>query len=143
MNCLTRDPRRHRVAIDTGRRPAEICGCRWDCLTRTRTAARADLQRLQEQPRSDAGWRSASHRRGDRRTATAGAGTLPDTPLAELALLPTARRNPAGAPRSPTNSLASAHRRWVDRMPVLRTGDGIEFDKSEVVPYAYRHIVPA
>jgi hypothetical protein len=28
---------------------------------------------------------------------------------------------------------------WVDSLPALRTTDGFEFDKTKVVPYAYRH----
>jgi hypothetical protein len=32
------------------------------------------------------------------------------------------------------------HRGWVDdRLPVLRTDQGAEFDKSKISPYAYRH----
>ena len=38
---------------------------------------------------------------------------------------------------------AFAHRTWVDRMPLLRNADGIEYDKSKIVLYAYRHIVRA
>ena len=36
-------------------------------------------------------------------------------------------------------SLAFDHRTWVERMPALHTADGIEFDKSKIVLYAYRH----
>jgi len=67
----------------------------------------------------------------------------PHTPVGELKLLPTDRRNPGGRRAITGFSLAFAHRTWVDRMPVLRTGDGIEYDKSKAVLYAYRHFVPA
>ena len=59
----------------------------------------------------------------------------PDTPVGELTLLPTDRRNPGGGRAIAGFSLAFAHRTWVDRMPVLRTADGVEYDKSKVVLY--------
>ncbi|TMQ93478.1 phage integrase family protein [Actinomadura soli] len=31
------------------------------------------------------------------------------------------------------------HRAWVDSLPPLLTADGIEYDKSTIVPYSYRH----
>lgn len=63
----------------------------------------------------------------------------PDTPVGELKLLPTDRRNP-GSRRAITGfSLAFAHRSWVDRLPVLRTADDVEYDKTKIVLYAYRH----
>ncbi len=56
---------------------------------------------------------------------------------------PTDRRNPGGRGAITGFSLAFAHRTWVDRMPLLRNADGIEYHKSKIVLYAYRHIVPA
>ena len=53
--------------------------------------------------------------------------------------MPTDRRNPDGCRAITGFSLAFAHRTWVDRMPVLRTGDGVDYGKSKVVLYAYRH----
>jgi hypothetical protein len=63
----------------------------------------------------------------------------PHTPLGELKLLPTDRRNPDGRQAITGFSLAFAHRSWISRMPVLRTAEGIEFDKRKIVLYAYRH----
>ncbi len=67
----------------------------------------------------------------------------PHTPIGELKLLPTDRRNPGGRRAITGFSLAFAHRTWVDAMPALRTTDGVEYDKTKIVLYAYRHIVPA
>ncbi|TQC40119.1 hypothetical protein EEB14_56405 [Rhodococcus sp. WS4] len=64
---------------------------------------------------------------------------FPDTPLAELALLPRATRNRAGTQPIHDDTLASAHRRWVDDLEALHRPDGSEFDKSAVFLYAYRH----
>jgi hypothetical protein len=59
--------------------------------------------------------------------------------VGELKLLPTDRRNPDGRRAITGFSLAFAHRTWVDRLPVLRTTDGVEYDKTKIVLYAYRH----
>jgi hypothetical protein len=64
---------------------------------------------------------------------------FPDTPVAELALLPTPRRNPHGRTPISIDMLDARHREWVSALPVLRTRDGIEIDKTKVVPYIYRH----
>jgi integrase len=128
------------LAIDTGRRPEEICELDFDCLTRdddgmpvlvydnhkaNRPARRLPIGEhtaaviLTQQQRVQARY---SH-----------------TPVGELKLLPTDRRNPGGRRAITGFSLAFAHRTWVDRMPVLRTGDGVEYDKAKIVLYAYRH----
>ena len=64
---------------------------------------------------------------------------FPDTPLAELVLLPTPHANPAGRKPISSGLLDLRHRTWVDQLPVLRLHDGTEFDKTRIVPYAYRH----
>ena len=63
----------------------------------------------------------------------------PHTPVGDLKLLPTDRRNPDGRKAVTGFSLSFHHRAWVNQMPVLRTADGIEFDKRKIVLYAYRH----
>jgi integrase len=63
----------------------------------------------------------------------------PHTPIGELKLLPTDRRNPGGTHAITGFSLSFHHRTWVSRMPALRTANGIEFDKRKIVLYAYRH----
>jgi hypothetical protein len=63
----------------------------------------------------------------------------PHTPVGQLTLLPTDRRNPEGRTAVTGFSLAFAHRAFITRLPVLHTADGTEFDKSKIVLYAYRH----
>lgn len=64
---------------------------------------------------------------------------FPDTPVGELRLLPTDRRNPDGRTAITAFSLAFAHREWVLHLPELHGADGAEFDRRRIVLYAYRH----
>ncbi|PZS22933.1 MAG: hypothetical protein DLM61_25010 [Pseudonocardiales bacterium] len=128
------------LAIDTGRRPEEICDADLDCLTRDEDGhpvlvfdnhkANRPGRRL---PISEhtAALIIAQQQRVRAR--------YPDTPVGDLKLLPTDRRNPAGRRAITAFSLAFAHRVWVDNMPVLHTKDGVEYDKRKIVLYAYRH----
>ena len=128
------------LAIDTGRRPEEICELDFDCLTRDDDGqpvliydnhkANRPARRLPISEQTAAVIIAQQQRVRAR---------YPHTPVGELKLLPTDRRNPGGRRAITGFSLAFAHRTWVDRMPVLRTGDGVEYDKSKVVLYAYRH----
>jgi hypothetical protein len=70
-------------------------------------------------------------------------GRFPHTPLAELTLLPTPRRNPEGRTPISIDMLDARHREWVAALPVLRTREGIEVDKTKITPYSYRHFVSA
>ncbi|MGW4336377.1 tyrosine-type recombinase/integrase, partial [Rhodococcus koreensis] len=127
------------LAIDIGRRPEEICALDFDCLTRddglpvliydNHKANRPDR-------RLPIGEQTAAVIVAQQKRVRV---RYPDTPVGELTLLPTDRRNPGGRRAITGFSLAFAHRTWVDRMPVLRTADGVEYDKSKVVLYAYRH----
>jgi integrase len=129
------------LAIDTGRRPEEICDLPFDCLARDADGLAVlvydnhkaiRLGRRLPISQHTAAVITAQQQRVRER--------YPDTALGELKLLPTDRRNPDGRRAITAFSLAFQHRRWVDRMtPVLRTGDGVEFDQRRVVPYAYRH----
>jgi integrase len=128
------------LAIDTGRRPEEICELGFDCLARDQDGlpvlvydnhkANRPGRRL---PISD---HTAALITAQQRWVRA---RYPHTPVGELKLLPTDRRNPGGRRSITGFSLAFAHRTWVDRLPVLRTADGIEYDKTKIVLYAYRH----
>jgi integrase len=128
------------LLIDTGRRPDEICKLPWDCLEQGADG------------KHDLIYTNFKANRVGRRLAITDATAafildqkqtvrdrFPDTPLGELALLPRAKRNPAGTVATNESTLGSAHRRWVNELPVLRLKDGTEFDKAAVVPYAYRH----
>ena len=144
--CSQRGPsgREIRVAVellmDTGRRPAEILRLPLDCLTRDPDGAAVLVYDNHKRDRRE--------RRLPISQATAAVITaqqqrvrerFPDTPLAELVLLPSPHANPAGRKPISGGLLDLRHRDWVDQLPVLRRADGTEFDKAKIVPYAYRH----
>lgn len=128
------------IGIDTGRRPEDIVALPWDCLVRDKDGgpvliydnAKADRlgRRLPINEATAAVIISQQQRVRAR---------FPDTAARELKLLPTPRRNPDGHRPISLSMLDQRHREWVDAMATLRTADGIEFDKSRAVPYAYRH----
>ncbi|MGH3604113.1 MAG: tyrosine-type recombinase/integrase, partial [Pseudonocardiaceae bacterium] len=128
------------LAIDTGRRPEEISTLAWDCLARDADGAAVlvydnhKANRAQRRLPISENTAKAILTQQQRVRAR-----FPDTPLAELKLLPTDRRNPTGGKAITPFSFGFAHRSWVDRMPVLHTSDNTEFDKSKIVLYAYRH----
>jgi len=128
------------LAIDTGRRPEEICALDFDCLTRDDDGLPVLIYDNHKANRP-ARRLPISERTADvvvaqqQRVRT----RYPHTGVGELKLLPTDRRNPGGRRAITAFSLAFAHRSWVDRMPLLHNVDGIEYDKSKVVLYAYRH----
>src|SRR5664280_159986 len=82
-------------------------------------------------------------RRVDRQTAPEPVSRVkqrfPATPAGELKLLPSPRRNPDGRRPMTIAMLGDGNRRWVDTLGPLHSRDGAEFDKSKIVPYAYRH----
>ena len=146
LPVLQRGPsgREIRVAVellmDTGRRPAEILRLPLDCLTRDPDGAAVLIYDNHKRDRRE--------RRLPISQATAAVITtqqqrvrerFPDTPLAELVLLPSPHANPAGAKSLSGGLLDLRHRDWVDQLPVLRRADGTEFDRAKIVPYAYRH----
>ena len=128
------------LAIDTGRRPEEICDLPFDCLARDNDGLAVLVydnhkagrlgRRLPITEHTAQAITSQQERVRDR---------YPHTPIGDLKLLPTDRRNPDGAKAITGFSLAFHHRRWIDQLPPLGTRDGTEFDKARVVLYAYRH----
>jgi len=128
------------LAIDTGRRPEELCGLAFDCLAR-------DDDHLPVLVYDN----YKANRLGRRLPITESTAQLiltqqqrvrskyPHTPVGNLKLLPTDRRNPRGIRAITAFSLAFHHRAWADRMPVLLGADGVEFDRRKLVLYAYRH----
>jgi integrase len=128
------------LAIDTGRRPEEIAALAFDCLARdaggapvlvydNHKAGRAQ-RRLPISENTAEVILSQQQRVRTR---------FPGTAVGELKLIPTDRRNPGGRKAITAFTFGFAHRAWVTRMPVLRTSDGVEFDKWRIFPYAYRH----
>lgn len=128
------------LAIDTGRRPEEICELDFDCLTRDdggQPVLIYDNHKANRPARRlPIGEQTAEVILAQQQRVRA---RYPHTSVGELKLLPTDRRNPGGRRAITAFSLAFAHRTWVDRMPVLHTADGVEYDKAKVVLYAYRH----
>ncbi|MHB8247201.1 MAG: transposase [Acidimicrobiales bacterium] len=128
------------IGIDTGRRPEDIVALPFDCLVRDKdggpvlTYDNAKADRLGRRlPISKATAQVIISQQQRVRAR------FPDTAARELKLLPTPRRNPEGRRPISLSMLERRHREWVDAMATLRTADGIEFDKSKAVPYAYRH----
>jgi hypothetical protein len=128
------------VLIDTGRRPEEILRLPWDCLTHDTDGGAVLVYDNHKRDRRE--------RRLPISQATAALITtqkervherFPDTPLAELVLLPTPHANPAGRKPISGGLLDLRHRDWVNQLPLMRLDEGAEFDKSKIVPYAYLH----
>ena len=128
------------LAIDTGRRPEEIATLAFDCLARDADGAPVlvydNHKAGRAQRRLPISENTAKVIITQQQQVRA---RFPGTPLGELKLLPTDRRNPGGRKAITAFSFAFAHRTWVSRMPVLNTSDGTEFDKRRIFPYAYRH----
>jgi hypothetical protein len=128
------------LAIDTGRRPEEICDLPYDCLARDADGGAVlvfdnhkanRLGRRLPISEATAAVIVVQQQRVHTRYAHTGVG--------DLKLLPTDRRNPDGRSAITGFSLAFHHREWIGRLPTLHTADGAEFDKGRVVLYAYRH----
>jgi integrase len=128
------------ISIDTGRRPEDILALPLNCLHRDKDGAavlvydNAKAHRLGR--RLPIGEATATVITGQQQRVQA---MFPDTPSAELALLPASRCNPNGRKAISTDMFDSRHREWVTNLPALRTRDGVEIDKTKIVPYTYRH----
>src|SRR5664279_1668785 len=118
------------LLIDTGRRPDEICSLVWDCLEYDNHKSARLGRRL---PIAQATAELITAQK-DRVRAQ-----FPDTPLAELKLLPAAYSNPHGRRAVTETQLTTRHRVWIKSLPPVLRADGTEYDKSKIVPYAYRH----
>jgi integrase len=128
------------IAIDTGRRPEDILGLPLDCLARDKDGAPVLVYD-----------NAKAHRLGRRLPVSQSTATVitgqqdrvraryPSTPVSELKLLPAARSNPDGRKPMTIDMLEGRHREWADRLGLLHTRDGTEFDKAKITPYAYRH----
>jgi integrase len=128
------------IAIDTGRRPEDILALALGCSARDNDGAAVLVY---DNAKAD-----RLHRRLPISEPTAAVVTaqqqraraqFPGTPASELKLLPSPRRNPDGCRPISIAMLEDRHREWVEALPTLRTRDGVEFDKTRIVPYSYRH----
>jgi len=128
------------LLIDTGRRPGEICALPWDCLARD-----GDGKPVLVYDNDKAARRARRLPIAETTAAVIIAqqqhvrARYPHTPLAELKLLPARFHNQHGREPIGVGYLARCHGQWVAAMPVLRTADGVEFDKTRIMPYAWRH----
>lgn len=128
------------IGIDTGRRPEDILALPLNCLDRDKDGAavlvydNAKANRLGR--RLPIGEATAAVISGQQQRVRA---MFPDTPVAQLALLPTTRRNPHGRTPIRIDTLDARHRKWVSDLPILCTRDGLQIDKTKIVPYVYRH----
>ncbi len=138
------------LMIDTGRRPEEICALALDCVTRDGTGKpvliydNLKANRLQRHLPIAAATVAVIERQQQRVRQR-----FPDTPVAELKLLPTSIKNPYGAKGMRDETVGARHRMWVDSLPDVlvpstATTDGsaaapIPFDTGRMFPYAYRH----
>lgn len=139
------------LLIDTGRRPDEVCQLTFDCLERD---SNGKPVLVYDNIKS-----SRNGRRLPIGEATAGLvvvqqervrARFPETPMAELKLLPSNRKNPAGRVPITEGWVPGWHRRWVDSLPDCAVPTVIEqegravtkmlpFDKTKIFLYAYRH----
>ncbi|WP_198418557.1 tyrosine-type recombinase/integrase [Cryobacterium frigoriphilum] len=128
------------LIMDTGRRPEEIADLAFDCLTHDGDGLPVLLYDNHKANRL-ARRLPVSSTTADLIIAQQAwvQGRFPDTPVCDLKLLPTDRRNPDGHKSLTAFSVAFHHRSWMSAMPVLHTNDGFELDKSRAVLYAYRH----
>ena len=128
------------IGIDTGRRPEDILSLPMDCLARDKDGG--DVLVYDNVKANRLGRRLPI----SKATAEVIIGQqqrvrhrFPDTPTRKLKLLPTPYRNPDGHKAISKTTLQARHRDWVTALPTLRTRDGVEFDITKIVPYAYRH----
>lgn len=138
------------LMIDTGRRPEEICALAMDCITRDGTGKpvlvydNLKANRLQRHLPIAAATVTVIERQ-QRRVRQ----RFPQTPAAQLKLLPTWIKNPYGAKGLRDETVGARHRMWVDSLPDVlvstrstddgRAADTMPFDKGRIFPYAYRH----
>lgn len=137
-----------------GRRTAEVCQLRWDCLaydenvddegtTRRSPILVHDMPKVGVEgcrlPITDT--EAALIRSQQQRCRE----SYPHTPKERLALFPTPIKNPDGTRAMPPAQLAHVLRTWVDAMPSLdspeRDAEGlpVPFPRELVNPYAFRH----
>ena len=131
------------LLIDTGRRPEEVCALPFDCLQRDKDGKylliydNLKCQRpRRELPITDTTAQLIVSQQQHVRAL------FPDAPQAALRLLPAPKMNPLGAKPFRTATLNEIRRAWVNALPPLLIRHGgtvVEFDKTKVFPYAYRH----
>ncbi|MEV0651320.1 tyrosine-type recombinase/integrase [Phytomonospora sp. NPDC050363] len=129
------------LLIDTGRRPAEICRLRLDCLVRDASGKPVliytDFKNNRPDQRLPISEVTAAVILAQKDWVTA---KFPATPIGKLALFPRETGNPKGTRYIGEETFATTHRSWIRLIGGdLVDEDGRAFDPALVVPYAYRH----
>ncbi|HSS08261.1 MAG TPA: hypothetical protein VLL25_00140, partial [Acidimicrobiales bacterium] len=131
-----------------GRRTGELCGLRYECLAFDEVLDEAGGLRaapvlIHDMPKVN---RRAYRLPIDEETAeiireqqARVRARYPDTPTSELALFPAILMNPRGTKACTVSAFDARFREWVDDLPEL-SGPGAEpYDRSDIVPYSFRH----
>jgi integrase len=131
-----------------GRRTAELCGLRWDCLrveevldgsgtlrpapVLIHDMPKVAVRRFQLPIDSQASEiiRTQQTRVRDRH---------PDTPTSQLMLFPAVTRNPRGVKPFNRVTFAERLRIWVHDLPRLVGPDGGDYDRANITTYSFRH----
>jgi integrase len=128
------------LAIDTGRRPEEICDLDYDCVRRDADCKPVLIYNNDKENRLGrrlpVGEATASLILQQQKRVRA---RYPRTPVGELKLLPSPQYNPDGRRGISVGNMSARHRRWVNSLPPLVRSDGTEFNTATLVPYCYRH----
>jgi integrase len=131
-----------------GRRTAELCGLRWDCLRSEEVLD--DTGTVLPSPVLVHDMPKVAVRRFqlpiDRQAAeiiraqqARGRQCYPDTSTSQLMLFPALARNPRGV--KPFNRITFAERLriWVHDLPRLVGPDGGDYDRADITSYSFRH----
>ena len=139
------------LLIDTGRRPDEIARLAWNCLQRDGDDKPVLIydnhKAAREGRRLPITETTAALIVGQQQRVRT---MFPDTPSAELRLLPTPLANPYGRKSIGSEGISDRHRDWVNALPLVLVATNVEengvrvtkmlpFDIARIFPYAYRH----
>jgi len=131
-----------------GRRTGELCGLRYDCLAFDEVLDEAGGLRaapvlIHDMPKvAVRGYRlpideeTAGIIREQQARVRA---RHPDTPASALALFPAVLMNPRGMKACTVSGFDARFREWVDDLPALSGPGGEPYDRSDIVPYSFRH----
>lgn len=142
------------LGVGVGRRTAELCWLRFDCLDYDEHANVTGEHRrspvlVHDMPKVDKfGCRLPVHEREAAIIAAQQArvtAEFPATPARLLALFPRPLKNPDGTHPLATAHLQRAMREWVNALPRLdaperdASGQPVPFPRDTITPYAFRH----
>ncbi len=131
-----------------GRRTGELCGLRHDCLAFDEILDEAGQLRqapvlVHDMPKVNIrGYRlpidtEIAQIIKDQQARTR--ARYPDTPGHALALFPADLMNPHGTKHIDVSAFDARFRDWIGALPKLTGPDGQAYDRSDIVPYSFRH----